>query len=179
MPPLGDPNSRAEPTADGPDASSWMDLYGAALRRYFRKRASVAEAEDLVQDVFVRLQRRAKAEAIIDVERYLFRIANNVLADRRRAEMLLSRRLDEAYDIIFEQADDISPERVLIAKQTLSQLRDAIHELPPRTREAFTLHRFEEMTYPAIAKAMSISVGVVEKHMSRAIGHINMKMGRR
>lgn len=179
MPSPGDPNSHGESTATGSGAATWMHLYGAALRRYFRKRASAAEAEDLVQDVFVRLQKRAKAEAIIDVERYLFRIANNVLADRRREEMLLSRRLDEAYDIIFEQADDISPERVLIAKQTLSQLRDAIHELPPRTREAFTLHRFEEMTYPAIAKAMSISVGVVEKHLSRAMAHINARMGRR
>ncbi len=156
-----------------------MERYGSALRRYFTKRTNASEADDLVQDVFLRLQTRAKADAIEDVERYLFRVANNVLVDRHHAEMALQRRFDEAWEIIFDPADDISPERALIAKQTLNQLRLAIHDLPPRTREAFTLHRFEEMSYPAIAKAMRISVGVVERHLARAMAHINTAMGRR
>jgi RNA polymerase sigma factor (sigma-70 family) len=180
---MATPSNPSQETAQGApkeaNAAAWMARYGAALTRYFRKRTNAAEAEDLVQSVFLRLQNRAKVEAIDDAERYLFRIANNVLVDRHHAETLLSRRLDEAYEIIFERSDDISPERVLIAKQTLDQLTAAIHDLPPRTREAFTLHRFEEMTYAAIAKRMQISVGVVERHMARAMQHLNARMGRR
>jgi DNA-directed RNA polymerase specialized sigma24 family protein len=41
--------------------------------------------------------------------------------------------------------------------------------MPVRTQEIFLLHRFEEMTYPAIAAALGISVSAVEKHIMIAL----------
>ena len=67
------------------DLRAWMVLYGPALRRYFLKKASASEAEDLVQDVFLAMQSRGAGAAIENVEGYLFRTAANVLGMRRSA----------------------------------------------------------------------------------------------
>jgi RNA polymerase sigma factor (sigma-70 family) len=66
-----------------------------------------------------------------------------------------------------------------VAKQTLDQLAAALRELPPRTREAFIFHRFEEMTYPAIAERMGISINGVEKLIKRALAQLAAKVERR
>jgi len=165
--------------AEEGEVRGWLAQYGPALRRYFRRRAGAVEAEDLVQEVFVRLVARSRGEAVEDVERYLFRIANNVLISRHRHASALVRRADEAPLEPADAADEISPERALIGKQALSALALAVRDLPPRTREAFVYHRFEELTYAAIAERMSISASGVEKHIQRAMEHILMKMGPR
>jgi len=170
----------AHPPHEPPGAETgvrgWLLQYGPALRRYFRRRAGAAEAEDLVQEVFIRLVARSRGEAVEDVERYLFRIANNVLISRHRHDTALVRRADEAAEPC-DRADEISPERALIGKQALSALAAAVQGLPPRTREAFVYHRFEEMTYAAIAVRMGISASGVEKLIQRAMEHILGRMG--
>ena len=154
------------------DLQAWMVLYGPALRRYFQKKASAAEAEDLVQDVFLAMQSRGAGAQIENVEGYLFRIAANVLARRRARpswDWRVGRRsLDDLPDLV----EDVSPERTLIGKQAIEQLVVVLRELPPRASEAFLLNRFEEMTYAAVAAHMGISVKAVEKHIKRALARI-------
>ncbi|HYG25962.1 MAG TPA: sigma-70 family RNA polymerase sigma factor [Caulobacteraceae bacterium] len=146
----------------------WLNEHGPALRAYFGKRAAPADVDDLVQDVFLRLQMRASSAPVENVQGYLFRVAANVLIDRRRAEA--SRGwdrygpLDEAPDLKEER----SPERTLIAKQDYSQLVAAIGRLPPRMRAAFMFHRFEQMTYPAIARRMGNSPDAVKQLIRKA-----------
>ena len=81
------PSSRDEgpPALSEAALAELMARYGPALRRYFQKRVSPAEAEDLVQDVFVAMQVRGGIDDVENVDRYLFRIAANVLARRRAA----------------------------------------------------------------------------------------------
>jgi RNA polymerase sigma factor (sigma-70 family) len=174
------PPDKLEPPAGNGAAElqAWLVQYGPALRQYFRRRASAAEAEDLVQEVFMRLLARADGQAIENVERYLFRIANNVLISRHRHDSTQVWKIDENSVDPLERTEDISPERVLIGKQTLVALAVAIRDLPPVTREIFVCHRFEDMTYLAIARRMGVSVKAIEKRMQRALMHINEQMGR-
>jgi RNA polymerase sigma-70 factor (ECF subfamily) len=168
-------SSQTDPPPQGlseVELAALMARYGPALRRYFLKRASPLEAEDLVQDVFVAMQVRGGVEDLEHVNRYLFRIAANVLA-RRRARPTWDwragrRSLDEMPDLI----EDVSPERALMGKQAIEQLVEALRDLPPRASEAFLLNRFEEMTYAAVAAHMGISVKAVEKHIKRALARI-------
>ena len=169
--------SRAALSAD--DVGAWMAEYGPALRRFFTKRGGGGDAEDLVQEVFLRLQARAAGDAVENAERYLFRIANNVLVDRHRHEASHGLTYVDPLEAAFDVVDEVSPERALMAKQTLGQLSIALRELPPRTREAFIFHRFEEMTYPVIAKRMGISVTGVEKLIKRALAQLAVKVERR
>ena len=168
------PPNRSKPAAAlglrDADLRALMDRYGPALRRYFQKRVNPIEAEDLVQDVFVAMQVRGGLDGVDHVNRYLFRIAANVLA-RRRARPTWDwsgrRPLEEA-----GLHEEVSPERILIGKQAIERLVVALNDLPPRTGEAFLLNRFEEMTYAAIAERMGISVKAVEKLIKRAITRI-------
>ena len=163
------PNPReAPPAVRDEDLRAWMVQYGPALRRYFQKKASAGEAEDLVQDVFLAMQSRGAGARIENVEGYLFRIAANVLARRYGPHGWDWRRGADGLEG-HEPHEEISPERSLIGKQSVAALLAAIDDLPPRMGEAFALHRFEEMTYPAIGRRMGISPRTVEKLISLAL----------
>ena len=154
------------------DVAGWMDRYGPALRRHFAKRGAAQDAEDLVQEVFLRLQSNAEHTSIDNVERYIFRIANNVLVSRHRHQAVRHRAAQDLPAEALECIDDLSPERVMMGRQAIAQFVVGLRTLPPRAREAFVFHRFEEMTYPAIARQMGISVSAVEKLIIRALEHL-------
>ncbi len=167
-PPL--PEERAPAPGDA-DARALMVRYGPALRRYFRKRAMPHDVDDLVQTVFLKMQARGAGEAVEDVERYLFRTAATVLVDDHRRDTLGLRR-HEALSEAVEPVDDFSPERILIGQENLDRIMVAVQALPPRVAEAFVFHRFEEMTYEAIARRMGITKSAVEKLIMRALDRL-------
>lgn len=158
------------------DLSSWVVRYEPALLRYFRRKVGAGEADDLVQEVFMSLQvRSASGEPIDNIEGYIFRTAANVVARRRRR-----RTWDwdghDALDDVHDPGDEVSPERVLLDKEALSRVLAAMQALPPRCSEAFMLHRFEEMTYAAIAVRMRISKKAVEHLIQRALRRISLTL---
>ena len=146
---MGSPPNRpleANPASGiGPDdLRAWMVQYGPALRRYFMKRASAAEAEDLVQDVFLSMQARGIGAQIDNVEGYLFRTAANVLVRRRQRQTWDWDRhaaLDEAPEL----SDELSPERVLMGKEAVDRLVGALSDLPPHFFVAARLGRRAEI----------------------------------
>jgi RNA polymerase sigma factor (sigma-70 family) len=161
----------APPAAREAEMRAWMGEYGPALRRYFAKRVPPAEAEDLVQDVFLAMQVRGQIRDPEQADRYLFRVAANALA-RRRQRQRWDWASHEGLEGGFGPIDDLHPERILLDRERLAQLSTALDALPPRMAEAFILHRFEEMTYREIARRMGVSVRTVEHFVSRAMRRI-------
>lgn len=154
----------------------WIEQYGPALRRHFQKRGAGADAEDLVQEVFLRLQTGAERAAIENVEGYIFRIANNVLISRHRHDLVEGRPFRDAMPDDLEGPDQLSPEHILLGREAWIRFVAGLEALPPRAREAFLLHRFEEMTYAAIARRMGVSVSAVEKLISRALQQLALEL---
>jgi RNA polymerase sigma factor (sigma-70 family) len=148
------------------DLARWMAEYGPSLRRYFRRRVSAADADDLVQDVFLALSARSAEAPIENVQGYLFAIASRLLSKHKPTRTLTL--LDEAGAL----SDGFSPERLYISHQDVVRAVAAIRDLPPRAREAFILHRFENMTYAAIGRKLAISASAVGKLIARALAHI-------
>ncbi len=161
--------------------SQTLDLaaYRPALVRYFRKRAHSADVEDLVQDVLLSVQSRQHQTPIENIEGYLFAVAVRALVRKKQrdAGRWFAQAEEEA-----EGGDDLSeefsPERVLLGKERLEIAVAVMRGLPPRTQEVFMLHRFEEMTYGAIAGALGISVSAVEKHIMIALKRLVADLGR-
>lgn len=154
-----------------------MAEYGPGLRRFFSRRAGTNDADDLVQEVFLRLQARADGDPVENVEGYLFKIARNVLVSRRREQHAFGGgQVDQLDDDLADLLDDFSPERILIGKQALERAMVAILGLPPRARAAFLFHRFDNMTYQAIAGRMGISKESVKELMQRAIDRLSEEL---
>lgn len=176
--------ARRERDAAG-DQPGVTDLVGiserfrGALERYFRKRVhDREEVDDLVQEVFCRLASRPDGIRIENPEAYLFQTAANLLRDLARRD---GARREPKEQIRLQEQDkfeEISPERVLLGKQRVALLQDALNELPERTRAIFLLHRFEDFKYGEIASRLGISTSLVEKHMMDAIKHLTIRMGR-
>src|SRR3546814_300430 len=128
-----------------PDFGAWMETYGPVLHRYFRRRVPEDDVDDLVQDVFVRIQTAQSDEPVENVESYLFTTAHNVLANRYREQATRTALLRG--EVPEPDADTLSPERITIAQEEYQRVIAAICNLPPRARQAFELNRFSELTY--------------------------------
>ena len=152
------------------------ERYRRSLLSFFMRRMNTpAEAEDLTQEVFYRVSRAAAGGGIKHGPSLLFVTAANLLRDRARkrrshsAEMAIDDPLDLAACVA---AENFEPDRVLIAKERLSEVLAALDELPPRTRDLFLLFRVERMKQRDIAALAGISVSSVEKQIVRATLHL-------
>ena len=153
------------------------------LIRYFAVRLRSREgAEDLIQDLYVRLSALAPEEAIDNPSAYLFRLANNMMLDRFRSEQRSGAR-DAAWrqtqgaefagqDVM----DEPSPEQAAAARERLRLTAEAIQSLPPKTRKAFEMHRLEGLSQEQTAQALGVSRKTVEKQVSSALKHLLSKL---
>ncbi|MDR3507314.1 MAG: sigma-70 family RNA polymerase sigma factor [Caulobacteraceae bacterium] len=161
---------------ESPDIAAWMTLYGARLRRYFARRAAREDVDDLVQEVFLSLHQAHAPPPILDVERYLYTVARHALIDMRRNRAVRRWAQHDALDDVPEPSSDLSPERILVGRQDYARAIKAVRDLPPRARAAFQLHRFEELTYAAIAQRMGISRESVKELLHRAALRVHAAM---
>lgn len=156
--------------------AGWPARYDLALRRYFRGRVDEVEVDDLVQEVFLRLHAARRSEPIDNVERYMFTVARSVLITRHRNRQARGAALHQPMEERDEPVDLLSPERVAIGHEEYDRAVRAILALPPRARAAFQFHRFEHMTYQAIATRMGISKDSVKELIHRAIVRLAEEM---
>ena len=143
-----------------------------ALLRYLRARGLTPEsAEDLLQDVFVKLQ-SAPTGPVGEPSAYLYRMTHNLLLDQRRSAMRRRAR-EEAWQsdgtsVVVEADTHPSAEQILISRQRLDAMKVALRTLPVRTQDIFYRFRIEGETQKVIAASLGISKSAVEKHIYRA-----------
>lgn len=153
------------------------------LVRFFAARLrSMSAAEDLVQDLYVRVASLEGQEAIENPSAYLYRLASNLMLDRLRSDRRSGAR-DSAWVQSQRQelggeaiAEEPSAERSVAGRQRLAQLARAIGDLPPKTRRAFELHKLEGMTQEETARALGVSRKTVEKQISSALQRLLAKL---
>ena len=155
--------------------------FRAPLMAYFLKRVrDRAEAEDLTQEAFVRLVRNPDRNDGTAIHAYVFTIAANLLRDRARSRAARFGGDHTPLHEVQEGAaaaliEDISPERVLVAREALAEVLDALAEMGERTRDIFILSRLENLPQREIAALYGISVSAVEKHVIRAMAHLGAR----
>ena len=162
------------------------------LRAYFEKRANLvrfltartgshASAEDLLQDLYVKLATQHELDAQ-NPTALLYRMATNLMLDRARGERRGALR-DTAWRAANtvrigdeDIAQEPSAEEAAASRQRLRQLVAAVDELPPQMGRAFRLHKLEGLSHAQTAQAMGVSVKAVEKHISAAIKTLTRKL---
>jgi RNA polymerase sigma-70 factor (ECF subfamily) len=149
------------------------------LARYFRARLRQGdEAADLVQEAFARLAGFMAREALPRPGAYLQRIARNLLYDRAKR---LDVRLAAFHVPIGEGTEptiDADQAHGIEADDVMRIYRQALAELPERTRDIFLLHRVDDLTYREIGMKLAISIPTVQYHFARALSHIDAALDR-
>lgn len=144
------------------------------LHRYFARNGARQDADDLVQDSFVRfaaIQARSPDKVVERPESYLTTIAVNLLRDRAR---VAARRLTASHipadEVALVASDAIA---VLEARDHLERLQASLARLSPKSRSVFLAHRRDGISYKEIARREGLSEKSVQKRMSKAIAHVS------
>jgi RNA polymerase sigma-70 factor (ECF subfamily) len=168
------------------DRSALLEAYLARrgdLVRFFTLRLkSAAAAEDLVQDIYLRLTSVEAEAEVHNPAGYLYRLGSNLMLDRLRGERRTASR-DAAWREIHrtiagreDVAEEPSAEQALAARERLQAIVAALQELSPQTQRVFRMHKFEGLSHPEVAQALGISRSAVEKHVMAALKHLSERL---
>jgi len=156
------------------DALSYLDaLYRTALRMT----RSEADAEDLVQETFIRAFRfREQFTPGTNLKAWLFRILTNTFINqyRRKAVRPQSTELDDVDEsILYRRMRDVAPgsespdpEALIIDNTVSSEVKEALEDLPEKFRTTVLLD-VEGFSYKEIAETLDIPIGTVMSRLHR------------
>jgi len=170
--------------------------FGLLLQRYrtplvnflYRMVRSREQAEDLAQEVFIRVY-RAREEYVPSAKftTWLFRIATNLalnsLRDHRHQKLEISMDAPVTTDAEdgdekpFEVADKHPTiEQELVEEDRKKMIRHAIEKLPEKQRAAVLLHKYQELDYAEIAKILSVSESALKSLLFRAYESLRVEL---
>ena len=149
----------------------WLDeiahATGSDLLRFLRARlSSPADAEDLAQEVYLRLLRVKDTSAIRNRRAYVLRVAANIVMEWR---MLSRNKLTHTPDPLDYMADDNDTEHQAWLEQQTAELEAALNTLTPKCRAVLIMHRRDRYTMKEIGQRMGISVSMVKKYLVKGL----------
>jgi len=140
---------------------------GQLVRFLTRRLRSVATAEDLTQDLYLRLS--AIAASVRDPKAFLFRAAANLASNHVRDEARRAMLRAEASGDGRAQVESLDPERRALGAERLRRVSSVVGDLPDRTRAILIMNRYDGLTQREISQRLGISQTAVENHMTKAI----------
>lgn len=140
---------------------------GEHLVRFLRSRLpDRMEAEDLAQEVYLRLLRVKDRDRIENQQAYVLRVATNVANEWR---MLARNRLSHSSEPLGSLVDNSNPEHEAMCIEQLQTLEAALDVLSPKCRAVLLMHRRDRYTYREIADRMGVSVSMVKKYLIKGL----------
>jgi RNA polymerase sigma-70 factor (ECF subfamily) len=159
------------------DVSALVETYGALLFRVaYSVLRSRPEAEDVVQDAFVRvLEHRRTLPSVRDLRVWLVRIAWNLAIDRRRR--VRPDQIDAEFAASLA-ATTVPADQALSESRELAALLEAIERLPKLERQVLLLAAVEELSTSEIAKVAGKSESAVRALLYRARSRLRERIDR-
>jgi RNA polymerase sigma-70 factor (family 1) len=132
-------------------------------------------AEDVVQDVFLKLwQKRETMAELNEFAPYLFRMAQNRAINGFQRMATEARALAALRQTTRTNAMDIEDQ--LVAKDLEQRLQDAVQKLPPQQQQVYRLSREDGLKHEEIAERLKIAPGTVKNHMIAALRTLRAQM---
>ncbi|NYT78115.1 sigma-70 family RNA polymerase sigma factor [Alcaligenaceae bacterium] len=151
----------------------WLVHYSVLIGNCSRRSDPDQEAMDALQDAALHLL-ETSTKQVINPTAYLRRSVRNKRIDSQRRQSLFTAPV---YDVAEYTASDMpGPEAKAQSQQLLTDLHEALDELPLICRQVYVHNRIEGCTHAEISTALGISTHMVEKHMTRATRHLNRKL---
>ena len=134
-------------------------------------------AEDILQDLYLKISMARVETDIADPLSFLFKAANNLFLNRLRAASSRQVR-DKAWHAVRSgdagtESDDVpNAEAIVSGRQELHAVLRSLLVMPQLTQTIFRLHKLEGLSQTDVARQLDISISSVEKHLSRALQHL-------
>jgi RNA polymerase sigma-70 factor (ECF subfamily) len=148
----------------------------ADLVRFFTLRLkSAAAAEDLVQDIYLRIAAIDAGAEVRNAAGYLYRLGSNLMLDRIRGERRAAARDHDwraGHRTLIgseEVAEEPRADDAVAARQRLAAIVEILRSLPEQTQRVFRMHKFDGLSHAEVAQALGISRSAVEKHCMAAL----------
>ncbi len=159
---------------------AFRNLYGVHLDGLCRYAclfvASTEEAEEIIQEVFVRIwERRDALPHLSSFKAYAYQVTKNLVIDywRQQKRQATAQKWLQAYPAAPEPAD-----AALIYQQGYQMAQKAIAQLPLKRKQIFLMRTQEELSLDEIAQQLSISKSVVKKQLYAATAFVKAYLQR-
>jgi len=160
------------------DLRATYDEHFEGLRRFlYYKCGEIELAEDLVQEVFIKVWEKRETIRLETVKSLLFTMANNLLMNHFNHMKVV--RSHEGHEMQTGTTEAVSPQFVLEEKEFEEELNRVIGSLPEGCREVFLMNRIDKLKYEEIADRLGLSVKAIEKRMSKALSILKEELGRK
>lgn len=148
-------------------ARNWQAAFSRVKAALMRRGRTEHDADDLVQEAWVRLATYERHQEVVEPEAFLMRAALNLSIDSYRASRIRGEEVLLDDEVLVDMKPDL--EAVLLARERITRLIECLGRLSPKTRSIFLAHRVDGMSYQEIARHHQLSVSSVEKHIAKAI----------
>jgi RNA polymerase sigma factor (sigma-70 family) len=154
--------------------------YQSALRAYLYKRVRRrADAEELAQEVYLRLLRVPDVTVILNPEAYLYAIAGNLVKEYTLQQWRRGTSIAADDPGVQEQLCELpSYADELDKQQRIERLGEVLPQLSAKCLATLVLRFWQGLSYEEIAQRLDISPHTVKKNLSQALAHCRRRMGR-
>lgn len=146
-----------------------LPLEAVLMQFLLRSSRDYADAEDLRQEVYIRVCEAAQREIPVPARPFVFTVARNLLIDRVRREQIVSIETVADLETLNMAIDEPGPDRNAIARDELRRLQIALEKLPRAFRSVVVMRKVEGLSRREIAMRLGISEKTVERHLTDGV----------
>ena len=148
--------------------------YKSLVKYAFRFTQDVQTAEDIVSDVYLKIwEKRSELNIRGSIKAYMYKMTHNYSINYLKKN---KREATESWQLHLATEQVTFADEHLQLDELKKHIEKAINELPERTREVFTMHRYDNLKYSEIAEVLNIKEGTVETHMVRALKFLRKRL---
>jgi len=140
-----------------------------SLVRWVARIVGEPAAEDVAQNLYLRVQRIEDDPPIVNKRSFLFRLARNLAVDHARAERRHRTLFQTDAETGHIASDEPSAETRLLDREKVRRLAAAVEGMPLRCRQVFVLIKLDDLSVPETAVRLGISQDMVRKHVRHAL----------
>ncbi len=163
---------------DKQDLRTAYDTHFEGLRNFlYYKSGNMALAEDLVQEVFIKVWEKRSTIEKETLKSLLYTIANNMLLNHFNHMKVVKSHAEGESKAVHSTSQ--TPQFQMEEEEFGKKLQRVLEKIPEGSREVFLMNRIEKIKYDEIATRLELSVKAVEKRMSKALSVIKEELGRK
>ncbi len=145
---------------------NWATVFSRVRAALMRRGRSSHDAEDLIQEAWIRLACYERDHEVQQPEAFLMRAALNLSIDAYRLQASHGEEVGVDDVVLIDLAP--TADALLLDKERKERLSFWLGRLSPKTRDIFISHRLEGMSYREIAQRHGLSISAVEGHIAKA-----------